>query len=160
MTLTNPNLLSRFAEIGINDRLTVGGKGASLGELVRAGIRVPPGCVVTTAAFERFLSAIDPAGSIRREIEQLAADDLAGCIRVGAEVRARLESVTLPEDLQDKIAAHYEELHAAASNPGCGEPVAIRSSATSEDSADASFAGLQDTYLWVRGADSVIDHVR
>lgn len=160
MTLTNPNLLSRFAEIGINDRLTVGGKGASLGELVRAGIRVPPGCVVTTTAFERFLSAIDPAGSIRREIEQLAADDLAGCIRVGAEVRARLESATLPEDLQEKIAAHYEELHVAASNPGCAEPVAIRSSATSEDSADASFAGLQDTYLWVRGVDSVIEHVR
>jgi pyruvate,water dikinase len=160
MTVTKPNLLSRFAEISLNDRLTVGGKGASLGELVRAGIRVPPGCIVTTAAFERFLSAIDPAGSIRTEIEKLAADDLAGCIQAGAEARARLESATLPEDLQEMIAAHYEELHVDASNLGYGEPVAIRSSATSEDSADASFAGLQDTYLWVRGVDSVIEHVR
>ena len=121
---------------------------------------MPPGCVVTTAAFERFLAAIDPGGSIRREIEQLAADDLAGCTHVGAEARARLESSTLPEDLQEKIVTHYDELHVGANNLGNGEPVAIRSSATSEDSADASFAGLQDTYLWVRGVDSVIDHVR
>ncbi len=158
--MTSHNLISRFEEIGIADRPTVGGKGASLGELARAGIRVPPGCVVTTAAFERFLTAIDPAGSIRREIEQLAPDDHAACSRVGVEVRVRLESAALPEDLQTNISAHYEELQTRAGNDGPGEPVAIRSSATSEDSADASFAGLQDTYLWVRGADSVIEHVR
>jgi pyruvate, water dikinase len=158
--LASLDLTSRFEEIGIADRPTVGGKGASLGELTRAGIRVPPGCVVTTAAFERFLTAIDPAGSIRREIEQLGADDHAACSRVGAEVRARLESAGLPEDLQASISAHYAELETRARNDGLGEPVAIRSSATSEDSADASFAGLQDTYLWVRGADSVIEHVR
>ncbi|MGC0772130.1 MAG: PEP/pyruvate-binding domain-containing protein [Candidatus Acidiferrum sp.] len=160
MALTNLNLISRFAEIGIQDRPTVGGKGASLGELARAGIRVPPGCVVTTAAFDRFLTAIDPAGSIRCEIEQLAANDHSACTRVGAEVRARLESTPLPEDLQEEIAAHYSELHAHSAGPEYNEPVAVRSSATSEDSADASFAGLQDTYLWVRGVDSVIQHVR
>lgn len=121
---------------------------------------MPPGCVVTTAAFERFLAAIDPAGSIRRAIEQLAADDLAACTRVGSEVRARLESAAVPEDLQREIAAHYAELHAPTSGAGYGDPVAIRSSATSEDSADASFAGLQDTYLWVLGGESVIEHVR
>jgi pyruvate,water dikinase len=160
MALTNPNLISRFDEIGIQDRATVGGKGVSLGELMRAGIRVPPGCVVTTAAFERFLAALDPLGSIRSEIGQLAADDLGACTRVGAEVRARLESTTLPEDLREEIATHYEELHTRTGSAQYSEPVAIRSSATSEDSADASFAGLQATYLWVRGADSVIEHVR
>jgi pyruvate,water dikinase len=158
--LANHNLISRFEEIGIADRPTVGGKGASLGELARAGIRVPPGCVVTTVAFERFLTTIDPSGSIRREIEQLGADDHAACSRVCAEVRSRFESATLPEDLKTSISAHYAELHTRAGNDGLGEPIAIRSSATSEDSADASFAGLQDTYLWVRGADSVIEHVR
>jgi pyruvate,water dikinase len=157
--LTNLKLVSRFDAVGINDALSVGGKGASLGELAGAGIRVPQGCVVTTAAFEQFLAAIDPAGSIRRAIERLAADDLVACTRVGAEVRARLEGATLPEDLQKQIATHYHELHSRAST-GNGEPVAIRSSATSEDSADASFAGLQDTYLWVRGVDSVMEHVR
>ncbi len=158
--MTNPNPIRRFEEIGIGDRPTVGGKGASLGELARAGIRVPLGCVVTTAAFERFLAAIDPAGSIRRDIEQLRADDHEGCARAGKEVRARIESAELPEDLQAMIGAHYEELHGRAVSSGATAPVAIRSSATSEDSADASFAGLQDTYLWVRGVDSVVEHVR
>jgi pyruvate,water dikinase len=158
--LTNPKLISRFDEIGIHDRPSVGGKGASLGELARAGIRVPPGCVVTTAAFEQFLAGIDPVGSIRREIEKLPADDLAACTRIGAEVRARVVGATLPEVLQEQIAIHYDELHSRTASAGNGEPVAIRSSATSEDSADASFAGLQDTFLWVRGVDSVIEHVR
>jgi pyruvate,water dikinase len=160
MAQTHPNLIRRFAEIGIHDRPTVGGKGASLGELVRAGIRVPPGCVVTTAAFEQFLAGVDRQGSIRRQIEQLAADDIASCTSAGAEARARLEGATLPEDLQAEISDHYQELHTHAAASGGSEPVAIRSSATSEDSADASFAGLQDTYLWVRGVDSVIEHVR
>ncbi len=162
--LTNPGLIRRFDEIAIGDRPTVGGKGASLGELARAGIRVPPGCVVTTAAFEQFLSAIDPHGSIRCEIEQLVADDLATCGRVCAEVRARLESATVPQELRLRIAEHYhelhDELHVESGGDGKSQPVAIRSSATSEDSVDASFAGLQDTYLWVRGVDSVIEHVR
>src|SRR5579864_783920 len=164
MALTNLNLVKRFAEISIHDRPTVGGKGASLGELARAGIRVPPGCVVTTAAFERFLANLDLQQSIRREIARLAADDLEACTRVGVEVRAKIEGATLPADLQEQIAAHYDELHAevhaSTESSGYSEPVAIRSSATSEDSADASFAGLQDTYLWVRGVDSVIEHVR
>jgi pyruvate,water dikinase len=160
MALTRPNLISRFAEISIRDRSTVGGKGASLGELARTGIRVPPGCVVTTAAFERFLACVDPRGTIRGQIERLAADDLVACKSVGAEVRARLESKTLPQDLQGEIADHYQELHPHAATSRNSEPVAIRSSATSEDSPDASFAGLQDTYLWVRGVDSVIEHVR
>ena len=160
MTQTHSNLISRFDEISIHDRPSVGGKGASLGELVRAGIRVPSGCVVTTFAFERFLAAVDPQGSIRREIEQLRADDLAACTQIGAEVRARLESANLPDDLQEEIATHYAELHTRSGPGEYSEPVAIRSSATSEDSAAASFAGLQDTYLWVRGVDSVIKHVR
>ncbi len=160
MALTNSNLIKRFAEIGIHDRPAVGGKGASLGELARAGIRVPAGCVVTTDAFERFLARLDPQESIRREIERLAPDDLEACTRVGAEVRAKIEGATLPADLQENIAAHYDELHARPATAEYSEPVAIRSSATSEDSADASFAGLQDTYLWVRGVDSIIEHVR
>lgn len=160
MALTSPNLVSRFDEIGIHDRPTVGGKGASLGELASTGIRVPPGCVVTTAAFERFLMAIDPEGSIRREVEQLSADDLAAIARTSAEVRARIEGAALPQDLQTAIASHYHQLQVGNDSSGSLEPAAIRSSATSEDSAEASFAGLQDTYLWVRGVDSVIEHVR
>ena len=151
------NIVSRFAEIGIQDRPSVGGKGASLGELARAGIRVPSGCVVTTSAFERFLTILDPQGSIRRGVSKLSAQDSAA-VQLSEQVRAQIECAPLPEDLQSAIAAAYEELHRAPENATC--PVAIRSSATSEDSAEASFAGLQDTYLWVRGSDSVIRHVR
>lgn len=159
MTVNDAHLLRHFAEIGIQDRLTVGGKGASLGELTRVGIRVPPGYVVTTVAFEDFLAALDPANSLRGEIECLTPDNLEACTRVAAEMRARIEAAALPEDLQRGIAAYYQELQQAGGSSDAGA-VAVRSSATSEDSADASFAGLQDTYLWVRGVDSTIRHVR
>jgi pyruvate,water dikinase len=150
--------VSRFTEIGIHDRPSAGGKGASLGELTAAGIRVPPGCVVTTGAFERFLAAIDPDHSIRSEASKLSAGDADAISHFGESARLRMEREPLPDDLRQSIAEHYNGLHAEAS--GSDEPVAIRSSATSEDSEQASFAGLQDTYLWVRGADSVIEHVR
>jgi pyruvate, water dikinase len=150
--------VSRFSEIGIGDRPTVGGKGASLGELASVGIRVPPGCAVTTGAFERFLAEIDPQGSIRRGVGELLAADAAAIANFSARVRAQIERKPLPADLQKTISDHYTELHSAMT--GSSEPVAIRSSATSEDSTEASFAGLQDTYLWVRGAEAVIEYVR
>jgi pyruvate,water dikinase len=156
--MATSQLVRRFSEIGIHDRPTAGGKGASLGELVRAGIRVPDGCVVTTGAFERFLAAVDPSNAIRTAVIQLSAQDHPAIVQLGEEIRARIESAPLPADLQSAITAHYEELNGAPENSS--GPVAIRSSATSEDSTEASFAGLQDTYLWVRGADSVIHHVR
>jgi pyruvate,water dikinase len=102
----------------------------------------------------------DPKGTIRRDVEQLPADDLAAITRLGIDVRGRIESAPLPDDLRNAIAARYDELRSKADRAGSSEAVAIRSSATSEDSAEASFAGLQDTYLWVRGVDSVIEHVR
>ncbi|RIK90858.1 MAG: phosphoenolpyruvate synthase [Burkholderiales bacterium] len=145
-----------FEEIGIGDRPTVGGKGASLGELLRAGIAVPPGCVVTTDAFRHFLDACDRGGAIRRRIERLQSDDLDAIAAASAEARALLGQADLPAALYDGIAAGLERI--------CGgdtdAPMAVRSSATSEDSAEASFAGLQDTYLWIRGADAVVEHVR
>lgn len=145
-----------FASLGIADRPTVGGKGASLGELERAGIRVPPGFVVTTAAFERMLGALDANGSIRARIARLDVNDLAGVKVACDEIREQIETAPLPEELQAALTEAYREL--------CdNEPlaaVAVRSSATSEDSADASFAGLQETFLWVRGLDTVMHSLR
>ena len=145
-----------FAEIGLGDVPSVGGKGASLGELTRAGIRVPQGFVVTTDAFNRFVAAIDPAGEMRGAIESLTAGDLLAISRVCEGVRARIVGEPMPQELQAAILAGYAELCGAAGD----QPVAVRSSATSEDSADASFAGLQDTYLWILGADAVLHAVR
>jgi pyruvate, water dikinase len=130
---------------------TVGGKGASLGDLARAGIPVPPGFVVTVSCFEAAMATIDPSGDQRARISALDAADLAGIATAAASTRARIVAAPLPDALMTAIASAYGKL---------GTDVAIRSSATMEDSSAASFAGLQDTYLGVAGASSVLDHVR
>jgi pyruvate,water dikinase len=145
-----------FAEIGLADRPTAGGKGASLGELLRAGIDVPPGFVVRTAAFERFIQVLEAEAPLRAGIEALDPDDLDAASAQTAAVRARLQQAPLPDDLRAEILSAHARLC-----EGAGEaPVAVRSSATTEDSEEASFAGLQDTYLWVIGGDEVLRQVR
>jgi pyruvate,water dikinase len=145
-----------FGELSLADRARVGGKGASLGELERAGIRVPPGFVVTTAAFEQFLAALDPRGAIRAQMERLDPANTAAIAQAAAQVRGRIESFELPSELGAEIARAYATLCAHSGDV----PVAVRSSATAEDSDEASFAGLQDTYLWVCGAAAVISALR
>lgn len=160
-----------LAALGGGDRQLAGGKGASLGELLQAGFPVPAGFVVTTAAFREALRARDPEGSIPRALGALDPDDHERVARVTAEVRARLVATPLPETLTGAIVAAYRELGAAPGGsdtcPGglagtvpAAVPVAVRSSATAEDATEASFAGLQDSYLWVRGAERVLDAVR
>ena len=148
----------RFADVGLSDVPSVGGKGASLGELLRAGIRVPDGFVVTTAAFREVLGALDAGGGIARRVAALDPADPGGLAAATAAIRDLVGSAPLPSEIGEAVRAAYAELAAACGNPDL--PVAVRSSATSEDSAEASFAGLQDTYLWVRGADDVVDAVR
>lgn len=145
-----------FAGIRAGDTASVGGKGASLGELTAAGIPVPPGCVVTTRAFTATLDDLDPDGARRRELEAAPADEHAAVERVAAPLRDLVAAAPLPDDVRAAIVAGYRRL----GDDGADAPVAVRSSATSEDSAEASFAGLQDTYLWVSGADAVVEHVR
>lgn len=145
-----------FGELSLKDRPTVGGKGASLGELTQAGINVPPGFVVTTAAFERFIAALDADESIRKIIAALDPSDLPAISVATATVRERIETVPLPDDLREMVSTAYRGLAGDERRA----PVAVRSSATSEDSAAASFAGLQDTYLWVRGEEAVLHSVR
>jgi pyruvate, water dikinase len=132
----------------------VGGKGAALGFLARAGVAVPAGFVVTSGAFTTSLNALDPGGSLRAGIEALDGEDLAAIARVTAAVRERVATAPLPAPVASAITGAYAAL-------GDDDPdVAVRSSATMEDSAAASFAGLQDTYLGVAGADSVLGNVR
>jgi len=148
--------ISWFHDIGLADRPHVGGKGGSLGELQRAGIPVPPGFVVRTEAFEEFIDALERRAPMRARVEGLAADELDGMGAVSRELRARIEDAPLPADLQQDIRDAYGRLGELGPPPA----VAVRSSATTEDSTDASFAGLQDTYLWVTQADSLIDKIR
>jgi len=154
--VSSSDIIAWFAEIGIGDRLTAGGKGASLGELTRAGIDVPPGFVVQTGAFERFIAALEAEAPLRAPIEALDPDDLDAVGAAAAKARARLTGAPLPDDVREAILSAHAELGAGAAEG----PVAVRSSATTEDSEEASFAGLQDTYLWVIGGEDVLTQVR
>jgi pyruvate,water dikinase len=145
-----------FPEIGLVDREQVGGKGGSLGELTRAGISVPPGYVLRTPAFERFLAALERDAPVRAAVAALADHDLPAITACSRTLRRRIEDSALPREVLADLAAAHERL-VGADNP---QPVAVRSSATCEDAADASFAGLQDTYLWVRGLDETVQRVR
>jgi len=144
------------------DPAVVGGKGASLGELTRAGVAVPPGFVVTVDAFVSAMAALDPSGALRAEVEALPADDLDAIAAVAGRVRTLVAGAPLPDSVASAIVAAYGRLGTD------GRPeeimidtdVAVRSSATVEDGSDASFAGLQDTYLGVSGPDSVLEQVR
>jgi len=149
-------IIGWFADITLSDRPTVGGKGGSLGELTRARIPVPPGFVVRTAAFEGFLSALESEEPIRPKVEAVGGDELEKITALSKHLRERVESEPLPEDVNREILAAYAALSGADSN----SPVAVRSSATTEDAADASFAGLQDTYLWTIGAEATLQRVR
>jgi pyruvate,water dikinase len=130
----------------------VGGKCASLGELMRAGMNVPPGFAVTTAAHRRFLEEHDLR---RREQELLDGIDYERTSAVAvasSKLRALVEECALPVDVEDEVRSAYDSM-------GAG-PVAVRSSAIAEDMSTASFAGQLQTYLWIEGADAVIEHVR
>jgi len=145
-----------FDEIGLGDREQVGGKGGSLGELQRAGLAVPPGYVVTTPAFERFLASLERQAPVRAAVAALRCDDLEAITACSRALRRRMEDTELPGEVLGELVAAHERLVRAHPE----QPVAVRSSATTEDAADASFAGLQDTYLWVRGAAQMLGRVR
>jgi pyruvate, water dikinase len=148
--------ISWFADITLADRATAGGKGGSLGELTRANIAVPPGFVVTTQGFERFLAELEKQNPIRSRVEALRQHDLKKISSLSQQVRARFEGTPLQEDVCADIVAAHAEL----CGPNLSWPLAVRSSATAEDSEDASFAGLQDTYLEVKGAEATLRCVR
>ncbi len=142
-----------FKELGIHDRPFAGGKGASLGEMTGAGLPIPPGFVISTVAFNEWLQALDQLHAIRARITALNKDDLPAIQQCTAAIRALIEHEPLATQLLATIARSYVEL-------GATHPVAVRSSATSEDSAEASFAGLQDTYLWVKNEAELISKIR
>jgi phosphoenolpyruvate synthase/pyruvate phosphate dikinase len=145
-----------FEEVGLADRPQVGGKGASLGELTRAGINVPGGYVVRIAAFERFLAALEREAPVRARVAALEPHDLDAITACSRALRRRIEASALPPEVLAELGAAHARLLGAGSE----QPVAVRSSATCEDAADASFAGLQDTYLWVRGFPQTVERVR
>ncbi|MGH3408857.1 MAG: PEP/pyruvate-binding domain-containing protein [Streptosporangiaceae bacterium] len=150
-----PRLTRRLAEVSLADVASAGGKAASLGSLSQAGIAVPRGFVVLAPAFRSFVAAVDPSGSLARSVSSVPAADVSAIGRAAAGVREVLVAASLPEEVTAAIVAEYQSLGASSE-----VAVAVRSSATMEDSSEASFAGLQDTYLGVRGVSAVLDRVR
>src|SRR5438477_3114750 len=148
--------ISWLGDTTLGDRPTVGGKGGSLGELTRAGIAVPAGFVVCTAVFERVLARLEAEYAIRSRFGTFDVHDLFGMTTFSEKLHARFARVRLPDDVRAEIIA----AHAQLCGPDPNWPLAVRSSATTEDSEDASFAGLQDTYLWVKGIDATLKSVR
>jgi pyruvate,water dikinase len=144
-------LISWFADLQLTDRPAVGGKGGSLGELTRAGISVPPGFVVRVEAFDEFLETVEKTQAVRERVAAVDADDLEALQRVSADAQGALLSHPVPAPLKQALREAYSKLF----DGGAPEPVAVRSSATAEDSAEASFAGLQDTLLWILDYDSL-----
>ena len=140
------------------DAPVLGGKNASLGTMFSAGLPVPPGFAVSADCYRKALADGGLTGEIDALIAAVDMRDPVSVSAAGHRARALITGLAMSPDLDEAIRAAYARLGAA-----CGDeqvPVAVRSSATCEDQPDASFAGEHDTYLWVRGADAVVDAVR
>lgn len=135
----------------------LGGKCSALAVMTRAGAPVPPGFVVTTDAFEALLDRGGLARAVDAALAELAADPVVVAAR-GAEIRRMVGEVPVPSSVASAVTAAYQEFCRAVGCPDAA--VAVRSSAEVEDSPEASCAGQHDTFLWIRGADAVLDAVR
>jgi pyruvate,water dikinase len=136
----------------------VGGKNASLGEMIKADIRVPPGFAVTTDSYLLFITDAGIKDKIIEIVANLDPEDVEALNQASAGAQELIRRTAIPEPVAKAITEGYAQL--------CDKcavdviPVAVRSSATAEDLPNASFAGQQDTYLWIQGADQVIAHVQ
>ena len=147
-----------FEQCDAGEIRRVGGKCASLGELLRAGLTVPPGFAVTTDAHQLFLAA----GDLRAREEELLAridyEQVAALNHASSELRALVEQAPIPEEVIASVKEAYAALARRAGRESL--PVAVRSSATAEDMSAASFAGQLQTYLWISGEGNVVDYMR
>jgi pyruvate,water dikinase len=167
-----PFILS-FAHMGRESIKEVGGKGANLGEMVKAGLPVPPGFVVTTEAYMKFLKSNEIDSDIAEEIAKINADDIDSLNKGAEKIRKLILGSRIPDVLEREIKEAYVQLSLGKEMKGLSGPaldlvkagrnnaiVAVRSSATSEDLADASFAGQLESILSVQGYQKLFDAIR
>ena len=149
-----------FAEIGLGDLEIVGGKNASLGEMVAhlsaASVRVPDGFATTARAYRRFIGDTGLAQMIEEALRDLDTDDVQALAATGRRIREAVVAQPFPADLEADIRTAFEQLSGGDDDVS----VAVRSSATAEDLPDASFAGQQETFLNIRGIDAVLTAIR
>ncbi|MDH3316431.1 MAG: phosphoenolpyruvate synthase [Gammaproteobacteria bacterium] len=153
------DLIKWFKTVGMSDVAHVGGKNASLGEMIAnleaSGVRVPDGFATTANAYREFVGTGGLAGRIEQALQALDIDDVEALAKIGRRIREWIIEAPLGETLEKEIRIAY-----ATMSNGEDLPVAVRSSATAEDLPEASFAGQQETFLNVRGADDVIEAVK
>jgi pyruvate,water dikinase len=153
-------LVVPFENLRMTDVEAVGGKNASLGEMISqlsaSGVRVPGGFATTAHAFRQFLRHEGLDARIAARLATLNTDDVRALALAGAEIRGWIEAQPFPADLEDAVRSSFEQL--IADHPGAS--FAVRSSATAEDLPDASFAGQQETFLNVVGIDEVLHKMR
>ena len=146
-------MIRTFQQIGSADLPTVGGKGVNLGVLFRAGFPVPPGFCVTTKGFAAFAAGCSALPRLYAALDAVPADDAEAVRVLGAQIRAALLAVPLPDAVAMAAVSAWQAI-------GAESAYAVRSSATAEDLPGASFAGQQDTYLNVRGEEALLDAIR
>ncbi|HUP09730.1 MAG TPA: phosphoenolpyruvate synthase, partial [Caldimonas sp.] len=153
-------LVVPLEQLRMTDVEAVGGKNASLGEMISqlgaSGVRVPGGFATTAHAYRTFLAQDNLAARIAKRLARLDADDVRALAEAGAEIRGWIEATPFPEALENAVRAAYDQL--AADAPAAS--FAVRSSATAEDLPDASFAGQQETFLNVAGVEAVLARMR
>ena len=160
--MSRDRMIKGLAEVNLDMVDEVGGKNASLGEMIRnlasRGINVPDGFVVTVYAYDKYMAANGLVEQIRELIEKLDVDNLVQLRKTGMQIRQLILDGNFPDDLRQAIDERYEELSRQYGKDATD--VAVRSSATTEDLADASFAGQQDSFLNVRGHNNVINSIK
>ncbi len=161
MPIKSKKFILWYKDITIKDVPLVGGKNASLGEMIKylepQGVRVPNGFVVTAAAYRYFLKKTGLDKFIRKTLKGLDTKNLKDLAKRGEEVRDAIKSAKMPYDLKQAITRNYVQME---KRYGRNTDVAVRSSATAEDLPGASFAGEHETYLNIRGADELLKAVQ
>ena len=148
----------RLDDVTARDAVTVGGKAASLGEMLKAGLPVPSGFVVPASVYAECRLTWGHGPDLEALVVALRGAPLADVEDACAQVRAMVASIPIPAGVEDAVDLAYRALCASAHDPELA--VTVRSSSVGEDSAGASFAGEHDTYLWVRGSAGVVDAMR
>jgi len=147
-----------FKELNKTSLSKVGGKNASLGEMINAGIRVPPGFAVTTDSYLQYVTETGINEEIFRILSEMKVGDIASQDAASETIQQIIIAKALPEEIKAAIENDYKSLCETCRIESV--PVAVRSSATAEDLPTASFAGQQDTYLWIQGPDQVMEKVK
>ena len=155
----DPNYVIPFSNLGIKDIDMVGGKNASLGEMISnlhaSGIRVPNGFATTAKAFNEFLIYNDLVGKIDQKLKNLDVENIPKLTATGAEIRDWINKASFQEEFEKEIRDAFDVLDEKQ-----GSSFAVRSSATAEDLPQASFAGQQETFLNVSGIENILDSIR